>query len=382
MPAPRSWPRRVSTLPLSVLLAVLGAACQATTPAPTPPPPVPASPAAAAGPSARPLPSPSPSAAPAPAAPSPSPLPTPSPQALPPAPTAEPFALDAQPFAVVIDNIAEARPQSGLGAADVVYEAPAEGGIPRLMALYLRPGGAADRIGPVRSARDYFVYLADEYRTPLVHIGASPQGFAALSATGLPHVQEVVGGHVFTRDPGRLAPHNAFVSTGSVRAELARLAIAPQVSTAGLEFGSSFTAGSEPALRVRIAYPGSAHYTVGYDYDADSRTYPRVMDGAADKDGVTGEQYAARSIIIQYVAVQPIPGDTAGRVDVALVGSGRGTLVAEGGQVPLDWSKADDQAPTRFRRADGVPFLLPEGQVWIQIVPLETGVEITGAGPP
>jgi hypothetical protein len=72
----------------------------------------------------------------------------------------------------MIDNIAEARPHFGLGDADVVYEAPAEAGIPRLMPIFLRAGGEANSIGPVRSTRHYFVYLANEYRTPLVHISA------------------------------------------------------------------------------------------------------------------------------------------------------------------------------------------------------------------
>jgi hypothetical protein len=367
---------------IAFVLALLGTACQATAPPPTPPPPAPSSsvapaaPASPASPTARPVPSPSPSAALAPALASASPVATEQPRAESPSPPTAPFALDAHPFAVMIDNIAEARPQSGLGAADVIYEAPAEAGIPRLMPLYLRAGRATDRIGPVRSARDYFVYLANEYRAPIVHIGASPQGFTALSQTGLPDVQEVVGGPTFRRDPQRLAPHDAFVSTASVRSELQRRGVATAVTTAGLIFGT-FTPGPESALHVHIAYPGSVHYSVGYDYDPDSHSYPRIMDGFVHKDGITGDQYVARSIIVQYVDVRPIPGDTALRVDVALVGSGRGTLIADGSQVPLEWSKADNQSPTRFQRTDGALFELPDGQVWVQIVPLETRVAVS-----
>ena len=139
-------------------------------------------------------------------------MPSPSPAAAP-----EPLTLDDYPFAVMIDNIAEARPHSGLGEADVVYEAPAEGGIPRLMPVYLRAGHTASRIGPVRSARHYFVYLANEFRAPMVHIGSSPQGFDALASTGLAHVDEQRGDATFVRDRARRAPHNAFVSTDSIR---------------------------------------------------------------------------------------------------------------------------------------------------------------------
>ena len=81
--------------------------------------------------------------------------------------------------------------------------------------------------------------------------------------------------------------------------------------------------------------------------------------------------------MIQFADVQPIPNDDAGRVDIGLVGSGKGVLVAEGTQVPLQWSRASVRDATQFKRADGSPFMLPSGQVWIQIVPLETQLGVT-----
>ncbi len=386
--------RRHALGPLLVALVLL-TACSPT-PGPGPatsvtstPPTVAAKPAAsvaaspAASPVARSVPGPSPAPSPAASvAPSPVVVAVPSPSPLPEAPTPiptatpVPLALDDSPFAVMIDNIVEARPQVGLGAADVVYEAPAEGGIPRLMPIYLQRGGSADRIGPVRSARDYFVYLANEYRAPLVHIGASPQGFAALTETGLPDLQEIVNNHVFTRDPRRAAPHNAYVSTDSVRQELQNEGVSTDASTGPLAFGD-YAPGTDPATHVAISYPGAPRYLVEYDYDADSQTYARSMDGKPHTDGATGERYVAHSIVIQSVDVEPIPGDTAGRVDVTLVGSGQGTLVADGTQVALNWSKADNDSPTEFERTDGQPFRLPMGEVWIQLVPFDAEVTIT-----
>ena len=276
----------------------------------------------------------------------------------------------------MIDNIAEARPQFGLGDADVVYEAPAEAGIPRLMPIYLRAGGESNSIGPVRSTRHYFVYLANEYRAPLVHIGASPQGFDALSATGLPNVDEARGDGGFTRVPTRSAPHNAFVSTTSIRNVLRQRGGPIRATLGPLNFGD-YTPGPEPATIVKIPYPGPEHYSVEYDFDADQHTYKRIMDGQPHRDGGTGDQYTATSIVIELADVQPIPNDDAGRVNVGLIGSGKGVLVANGTRVPLTWSRASARDATQFKRTDGAVFALPQGQVWIQIVPLETQLSIS-----
>jgi Protein of unknown function (DUF3048) N-terminal domain/Protein of unknown function (DUF3048) C-terminal domain len=367
MPASHRVATSCALAALALGVAFVLAACQSQTSAPTP------SPVSLSA---------SPSPKPAAALPSPSPgLPVPSPSASPalspsPAVAAPAIKMDEFPFAVMIDNIAEARPQFGLANADVVYEAPAEGGIPRLMPIFLRQGGEADRIGPVRSTRHYFVYLANEYRVALVHIGASPQGFDAFRVTGLPDLDEQRGDGGFIRDPSRQAPHNAFVSTASVR-EVLRQRGGPVNPTLGpLNFGA-FLPGTEAANTVKIPYPGAEHYSVEYDYDTGQKVYKRIMDGQPDLDGATGQQYTAASIVIEFADVQPIPNDDAGRVDVGLVGSGKGVLVAAGSQVPLQWSRASVRDATQFTRVDGSPFMLPLGQVWIQIVPLDTQLTIS-----
>jgi hypothetical protein len=275
----------------------------------------------------------------------------------------------------MIDNLPESRPQSGLDRADVVYEAPAEGGIPRLLAVFLT-NAEAERIGPVRSARHYFVQLAAEYAVPLVHIGSSPQGLAALEQLRLERLDEARGDSGFLRDPNRRPPHDAFVTSRSVRAELERRQLALRPTSGGLAFGP-FRAGGEPANRLRLAYPGHAGYVVQYDYDAGSGLYQRSVDGQPHADAASGRRYTARAVIVQMVQVQPIPNDEAGRVEVELVGSGKGLLLAEGTRVGLQWSKAGPAEPTRYARDDGAPFALPDGQLWIQLFPLDVQPEVS-----
>lgn len=316
----------------------------------------------------------------APAAPAASPVASPpavsKPVASPASPSASPaaFPVAAQSFAVLLDNNVEGRPQSGLDSADVVYEAPAEGGIPRLLALYLRET-QPERIGPVRSARHYFVYLAAEYRVPLVHIGSSPQGFEALQGTGLERVDEAEGHAGFTRAPDRPAPHNAFVRAAAVRSELERRGLQSSASTSGLSFGA-FQPGGEPATRLRIVY-AEGGFTAEYTYDPGSRTYQRSQDGQPHVDALTNRRYAPHSVIVQQIEVTPIPNDDAGRVELGLVGSGTGLLIAEGTSVALQWSKSSPTEPTRFTRHDGAAFSLPDGQVWIELVPRNASVEVS-----
>ena len=101
------------------------------------------------------------------------------------------------------------------------------------------------------------------------------------------------------------------------------------------------------------------------------------MDGLPHRDGSTGDQYSATTIVVEFADVELIPHETAGRVDVGLVGSGTGVLIAEGTQVSLQWTRASIYSATQFKRADGAPFVVPNGQVWIQIVPLETKLSVT-----
>ncbi|HEX9015910.1 MAG TPA: DUF3048 domain-containing protein, partial [Chloroflexota bacterium] len=197
--------------------------------------------------------------------PTPRPLPTTVPTAI---PTPEP-PKPAFPVAVMVENSPDARPQSGLARADVLYEAPVEGGISRFMAVFVN--GVADNIGPVRSARHYFVYLAAEYNASLVHIGSSPQGYEALDATGLVDLDETYGDPGFWRIKGRAAPHNSYTSLEVIRDALAKVRKVEPGGVAGFKFlGSASPAPrGEPAPEVKIDYPGGDH--LRYVYSPEQR---------------------------------------------------------------------------------------------------------------
>lgn len=279
---------------------------------------------------------------------------------------------DPWPLAVMIENHPDARPQVGLDKADVVYEALAEGGISRFMAVYITTG--ADIIGPVRSTRHYFVYTAAEYNAALVHVGASPIGYAALSATGIRNVNESYGDPGIWRSASRDPPHNAYTSTADARAAADGKDGGGPGSWGPIVYKDpSFPAQAPAATHIAISYPPLGWYDVAYDWDPTTNFYPRMMDGAPHRDMLTGDQYQARNVVIQVVPDEVI--DREGRLDLAQVGEGKAWYFLDGTVIEGIWTKADFGSQTFFwDTAGNLVRLNAIGTTWIQLVPPEARV--------
>jgi hypothetical protein len=284
------------------------------------------------------------------------------------------FFHEVWPVAVMVENHPDARPQTGLDKANVVYEALAEGGISRFMAIYmLTPGvdggAAAEVIGPVRSTRHYFVYLAAEYNATLVHVGASPIGYAALGATGIRNVNESYGDPGIWRSSRRYAPHNAYTSTDdAVHAAEIKGPGGPGTWGPLVFKDPSFPAQAPAATSIRIRYPPLGWYDVAYTWDPVSNSYPRVMAGRPHRDGVTGEQLTARNVVVQVVPDEVI--DREGRLDLAQTGEGPAYYFVDGTVMQGTWTKADFGSQTFFwDTAGNLVRLNAIGTTWIQLVP-------------
>ena len=122
------------------------------------------------------------------------------------------FSGNDRPFAVMIDNHSDAWPQAGLNQAYMVYEIIVEGGETRLMALF--KGADLDKIGPVRSARHYFIDYAMENDAIYVHFGQSPQAQSDIKKYDIDDINGIAeDGTTFWRVKDKYAPHNAVTST-------------------------------------------------------------------------------------------------------------------------------------------------------------------------
>ncbi len=277
-------------------------------------------------------------------------------------------------LAVMVENQADARPQSGLPHADVVCEALAEGGITRFVAIFLTHD--APIVGPVRSLRHYFAFLAADYGADVIHIGASPEGFAWRDAMNMGHLDESAGDPGIWRVRSRPPPHNAFTDTAADRGFLLDRGRQRNRVWGPLRFSPSAPHGEERATEITLGFrPWS--YRVHYEWDAGQGRYLRWMEGTPHLDGQTGEQIAPASIVVQFADVEAIPNDEKLRLDVDLVGAHGDLLVfSDGTQRSGTWSKGGARSSTRWLDDQGQPLIIPPGQVWVELVPLGSPIQV------
>jgi hypothetical protein len=273
-------------------------------------------------------------------------------------------------LAIMIENQADARPQSGLTTADVVYEALAEGGITRFIAIYLSED--APVVGPVRSLRHYFAFLAADYGADVVHIGASPEGFAWRDAMNMGHLDESAGDPGVWRVHSRPPPHNAYTDTAADRGFLEQMGRQQNRRWGPLRFDSQAPRGEEVAEQVTLGFLPWP-YRVGYAWDAAQGRYLRSMEGGAHVDAATGEQVAPATVVVQFADVEAIPNDPKLRLDVNLVGaSGPLVVFSSGTRREGTWTKPAPRSSTKWLDNRDQPLVIPPGPVWVEVVPLDS----------
>ncbi len=283
--------------------------------------------------------------------------------------------IQRRPIAVMIDNQTDARPQTGLRQAEMVYEIPAEGGITRFMAVFLVN---APVVGPVRSARHYFVQLARELDAVYAHVGESPQAETEMARLGVSRIDDMRGAGGFFRTRDRRPPHNDYLDLARAREWAAARGYEKQDQTprGPFTFDPDLKPKGRAAARVVVDIPGSSEgYSAAYNYNSTSKTYLRYVMGEPHLDPVDGKQVEVANLVIEYTSIRPIPRDEAGRLDVDVVGGGRALIFTRGVGYEAKWSKTSLSELTRFTDAAGQAVKLAPGLTWIHVVPLEARID-------
>ena len=341
--------------------------------------------AAAALPSAAVGPTVTPSTEPLPT-PTPSPVPTPVPTpVLVPAPLTGLLVLEApalqHPIAVMIDDQQAARPQSGFNAAAQVWQAPAEGGIPRYMLIFQDTLPAA--VGPIRSARQYFIEWAAEWKAMYVHVGGSGQAMSTLAAGGHGRLVYNADGFRFEgtmmwRIKERAAPHNVYSDAEHLRAMAIKVGATDGPITPVWSFGDRLgSATRRIGTTLAIHYP---YETVTYRYDADTDRYRRFIDRSPTQqiDAADGQPVAPTNVVILRMRFGPLNDGhpEKKRLEARDVGTGEAIISTGGLIIHGTWSKASAGAPTLLFGADGRQVTLTAGQTFVQVIALSYPYEV------
>ncbi len=285
-----------------------------------------------------------------------------------------------RPMAVMINNIINAMPQAGIARADVVYEAPVEGDITRLMAIFEDYAGL-EKLGPVRSCRDYYVDFALEFDAMYTHYGQAVYAYDLLNSdmvnniSGLQYQDQVgeltgyAGEDIFYRTDDRPAPHNAYTSYDRLQTAIERKGYSR-------EFDDTYTGHflfAPDGERVSYA-DGTATYIQPslysnhphFEYNAESGRYWRFQYDGAQIDELTGEQLSYDNVIIQYCQVQPY--DENGYLNINTNSGGDAILFTDGTYCNATWVKATDWGPAKYYDAQGNEIAINQGKTWVCIV--------------
>lgn len=287
-----------------------------------------------------------------------------------PEPQEQPMQEKQTAFGVMIENELMARPwQQGLSSADAVYEAPAEGGITRFLAIFL-DGKYLGKMGPVRSARSYFLDWAHEWNAPYVHVGGRFDALARLRKEDLVNVDQFVYDSYFRRENvGRTAYEHTVFTSGELLEKFAEdqnldWKISPRTFD-----GASINWDVLPkAQNIHIDF-GFPTYRVDYSYDEASRTYLRSQAKKPHIDHTSGVQIAPKTLVIQTVRAWS-NGDSAGSISMKTSGEGEAKIFYNGRVLQGRWRKeVDVKSTTRFFTMEGQEVALPEKPIWVEVVP-------------
>lgn len=281
-----------------------------------------------------------------------------------------------RPVAVILDNyFPDARPQSGLSRASMVFEAPVESGITRLMAMFLEHD--AGSVGPIRSARPYFVRWAAGFGALLAHAGGSPSALALIRHTHVVgNVEADTGAPEFYRQQTRVAPHDLFSGTRGIIAVARRRgeAIArqrywsiPHQTQAALGNRGRGRQATIDFSTPSVQSPSS--YRVTYRFNRNTDLYSRYVGGSPALDADNGRPLMAANVVVLATDISPIANDPLLRVKIRTVGSGSATVLQDGRVIRGTWHKESATGMLRVEDQAGHPIRLDRGVTWVEVAP-------------
>ncbi|HLD17517.1 MAG TPA: DUF3048 domain-containing protein [Patescibacteria group bacterium] len=280
---------------------------------------------------------------------------------------------------IMVENAYDARPQAGLENAFLVIEAPVEAGISRFLAFYdldLRKE-VAEKIGPVRSARPYFIDWADEWDALYAHVGGSDAALSLLRSSNVFDVNQFWNDAFFWRSHDRFAPHNVYTSLELLRSAWNRMVPSEKTVDYGVwtfKDGQPLLLSDQASLKVEFSTPP---YRVEWVYNAGTNRFERFQAGERHRME-SGEVLQAENVAVLVTSVRVI--DSVGRREIRTIGEGKAWVVQDGCFFPASWKKPFVEERLRFYRENGEEIFWNAGTTWIEVVASEDQISWTGEG--
>lgn len=276
-----------------------------------------------------------------------------------------------RPVAVMLNNLKPACPQAGIANAGVVYEAPVEGGITRLMGVF-EDYDNLEKIGSVRSCRDYYIFYASGFNAIYTHYGQSAY---ALPFLELPEVNNLsglagYGDQVFYRTTDRKSPHNAYTSFEGIQKGI-------EINGYSQEYDEDFQPGyAFCGVDEEVDLPGETQASIvkpGYflnepwfEYNPEDKLYYRYQYGDKQIDQLTGEQIAYKNIILQYSSWRNY--DENGYLNIDVDEANVGKYIVNGKAIDITWKKHTPWGATFYYDTAGNQITMDTGTTWVCII--------------
>ena len=276
--------------------------------------------------------------------------------------------------AVMIENSPDARPQSGLKSAGVVFEAIAEGGITRFAAIY--QGTMPALIGPVRSVRPYYVSWIAPFDASIAHVGGSYNALQEVRNGSYRDIDQFFNGGSYWRATDRYAPHNVYTSGTNLDALMIKKGYTSSTFTGFTRVDPALTDAQKPqgapATAISVSISGY-YYDPSYVYDPTTKTYPRTLEGTPQLDREAGQ--LAPSVMIVMKVPTVLGFEDGYREQMTTIGTGTAYVFQHGQVYQGTWSKTGQRDQLKFLGPDGKEIPLDRGQTWITAIPTEKSVQ-------
>ena len=266
---------------------------------------------------------------------------------------------------IMFDNHPKARWQAGLKDAELIYEFEVEAPYTRYLGFYLI--NEPDNLGPIRSARPYFITKTLEYDSLYVHVGGSEAAKDDVRNLGIPDIDGLsCSAKVFWRKSHKKMPNNLYTSMEAIRTTAKERNYRESGESASFLFYEDDTdIKGDIAKDIRINYNNNNNST-GYIYNEEEKVYHRYKDGEKHIDEDDASSITAKNIIIQEVNTRTI--DNIGRISVDLVGNGKGRYFSNGIGTEIKWVKDARNDKTIYYNENGQEIYLNTGVTWIQMI--------------